>query len=206
VKRRTRHATTVLAMALLAAASAGCLKRQFPVKQQYVLKVERPDATARERIDAVLAIARVRTAPQYERKGFVYRTGELTYTDDFYNAFYVPPAALVRTALYDWLSSSGAFRHVTDSTGLVRSDLTLEVRLDDFYVDLRRGISAEAIVRMTVTLVDSSLARPVVVFEKTYEESDPVDRDRPAGYAVAWGIALSRLLARVEADVASAAR
>ncbi|TFH28926.1 MAG: hypothetical protein E4H00_07930 [Myxococcales bacterium] len=190
----------------LAIPATSCLRRQYPVKKQYVVDVSRPGAAMVPEGKAILSIARVRTEPQYDRKSFVYRTGEYRYADDFYNTFYVPPSTLIRVTMFDWISASGVFAYVIAPESLVQREYTLESRLQSFYIDRRPEVEPGAVVAFTVTLVNSSSARGKVLFEKSYEEREPITGKNESAYVTAWAAALARALAKVELDLAAAVR
>jgi len=196
-----RAVTTLLLIAVTGGAFAGCLRREFPERRQYVLSVERT-AAARTGSKAVIKVGRVRAEPQYERKGFVYRTGEATYTDDFYNAFYVSPAQMVRSTMHDWLTASGVFATVAEVDSLVGADWLLESRLVDFYVDKRTAGDERAVVRLAVTLVDARKSPPRAAFERTYEEVATA-AGSGRGYVDAWSTALARVYQRIESDLSA---
>ena len=124
MRARPRIVVSMLLLIALAATVAGCFRRQFPERRLYVLNVERTEV-ARARSSAVVRVGRVRAEPQYERKGFVYRTGDSTFADDFYNAFYVSPAQMVRSTMHEWLAASGMFTLVADVDSLVGADWLL---------------------------------------------------------------------------------
>lgn len=198
--------SVMLVAVSLALGSASCFRREFPVRRQYVIATVRPELAAPKADGAVLSLARVRTQPQYDRKGFVYRTSDLTFTDDFYNNFYVTPATMVRTAIYEWLAASGAFRLVVDAETLAASDYVLETRLDHFYVDLRPDVERASVVAFTATLLRSGREKSAPVLMRSYEEREPVEGKGADADAAAWSVALKRALSRLEADVALAAR
>jgi ABC-type uncharacterized transport system auxiliary subunit len=196
-----RLAVTLLLFVVSASVGTGCFRREFPERRQYVLNVERA-TPARSGSKTVVKVGRVRAEPQYERKGFVYRTGEATYADDFYNAFYVSPAQMVRSTMYDWLAASRLFATVADVDSLVGADWLLESRLMDFYVDKRTPGDERAVVRLAVTLVDARKSPPRSVFERTYEEAASA-AGSGKGYVDAWSAALTRVYARMETDLAA---
>jgi ABC-type uncharacterized transport system auxiliary subunit len=201
MRARPRIVVSLLLLIALAATVAGCFRRQFPERRLYVLNVERTEV-ARSRSSAVVRVGRVRAEPQYERKGFVYRTGESTYADDFYNAFYVSPAQMVRSAMHEWLAASGMFTMVADVDSLVGADWLLESRLMDFYLDKRVDGEERAVVRLAVTLVDARKSPPRATLERTYEETANA-ASGGQGYVDAWSVALARVYARMEADLAA---
>jgi ABC-type uncharacterized transport system auxiliary subunit len=202
MRARGQIIATSLLLAVSASLATGCFRRQFPERRQYVVSVERP-APAHTGSKMVIKVGRVRAEPQYERKGFVYRTGELTYSDDFYNAFYVSPAQMVRSTMQQWLVTSGLFVSVADVDSLIGADWLLESRLLDFYVDRRMQEDERAVVRLAVTLVDGTKAPPRAIFERTYEEAASATGGG-RGYVDAWGAALAKVYARMEADLAAA--
>jgi ABC-type uncharacterized transport system auxiliary subunit len=201
MRARPRIVASLLLVVALAPVMTGCFRRQFPERRLYVLNVARTEV-ARSRSSAVLRLSRVRAEPQYERKGFVYRTGESTYADDFYNAFYMSPEQIVRSTMHEWLAASGVFAMVADVDSLVGVDWVLESRLMDFYVDKRLAGDERAVVRLAVTLVDARRSPPRAMLERTYEEVASA-AGGGQGYIDAWSAALTRVYARMEDDLAS---
>jgi ABC-type uncharacterized transport system auxiliary subunit len=201
MRARPRIVASLLLFVALAAVVTGCFRRQFPERRLFVLNVERTEV-ARSRSSAVVRVGRVRAEPQYERKGFVYRTGDSTYADDFYNAFYVSPAQMVRSTMHEWLAASGMFTLVADVDSLVGADWLLESRLMDFYLDKRVDGEARAVVRLAVTLVDARKSPPSARLERTYEETANA-ASGGQGYVDAWSVALARVFTRMEADLAA---
>lgn len=197
----------IAAVLLLVVASGsfagGCFRRQFPERRQYVLQVER-DGPPRAASTVVIKVGRVRAEPQYERKGFVYRTGEATYADDFYNAFYVSPAQMVRSTLQHWIAASQLFATVAEVDSLVSADWLLESRLLEFYVDKRSPKAEQTVVRLAITLVDALSSPPRPIHEATYEEAASVSGRGGQRYVDAWSEALSKIFGRLEADLALA--
>lgn len=201
MRARQRIVAALLLFVALAPVVTGCFRRQFPERRLFVLNVERT-AVARPPSSAVVRVGRVRAEPQYERKGFVYRTGDSTFADDFYNAFYVTPAQMVRSSMYEWLAASGMFAVVADVDSLVGADWLLESRLMDFYLDKRSDGEERAVVRLAVTLVDARKSPPSARLERTYEETASAT-EGGQGYVDAWSVALARVLARLEEDLAA---
>lgn len=198
---RGRIVASLLLLGASASLASGCFRRQFPERRQYVVSIARP-VPGRAGSRLVLKVGRVRAEPQYERKGFVYRTGELTYSDDFYNAFYVSPSQMVRSTMQQWLVTSGLFASVADVDSLIGADWLLESRLLDFYVDKRMPEEERAVVRLAVTLVDGTTAPPRAIFERTYEEVATA-AGSGRGYVDAWSAALAKVYARMETDLAA---
>lgn len=200
---RGRTAAVLFLVVACGSLAGGCFRRQFPERRQYVLQVER-EAPPRSASAIVIKVGRVRAEPQYERKGFVYRTGEATYADDFYNAFYVSPAQMVRSTMQNWIAASQLFASVADVDSLVSAEWLLESRLLEFYVDKRSPEAAQAVVSLAVTLVDAMSSPPRPIYEATYDETSIASGSSGRRYVDAWSEALSRVCERLEADLALA--
>jgi ABC-type uncharacterized transport system auxiliary subunit len=196
MRARPRIVASLLLFVALAAVVTGCFRRQFPERRLFVLNVERTEV-ARSRSSAVVRVGRVRAEPQYERKGFVYRTGDSTYADDFYK-FRQPGADGPRCTS----GGVGPVHPRADVDSLVGADWLLESRLMDFYLDKRVDGEARAVVRLAVTLVDARKSPPSARLERTYEETASATGGGQ-GYVDAWSVALARVFARMEADLAT---
>ena len=189
--------------ALALVGTSGCFRRQFPTQHHFVIDVERP-AAPRAAVAGVLQLRPVSAAPQYDRKSFVYRTGDVTFVDDFYNAFYVPPTRMLASLARNWLGSSGLFTAVVGLDSASRAQWLLELRLSDLYVDRRREDAHATVVGIEMTLLELTKTGPTAVFEQRYLESEPATERNGDAYVQAWGIALGRVFSRMESGLAGA--
>jgi hypothetical protein len=169
------------------AAFAGSFERRL-----FVLNVERTEV-ARSPSSAVVRVGRVRRAAVRAR-GFVNR--RLYVRRRLYNAFYVSPAQMMRSTMHEWLAASGMFNSKT-STARGRG-LAVESRLMDF-TSTSGSTEARAVVRLAVTLSTRG-SRPRAQTERTYEETATGGGQ---AYVDAWSVALARVYARMEADLAA---
>jgi len=202
--RVSRRTVVVLALALLALTGAsGCFRREFPSKRQYVIAVDR-SGPPRPRSAGVLRLSHVSASVQYDRKSFVYRTGELTYADDFYNAFYVPPTRLVNAIVSRWLEASGLFSAVVDSASIASADWTMELRIAELYVDQRDKKAPAAVAGIEATVLPAGRSKVEPILERRYSESEPASARNGDAYVAAWGTAFARVLTKLEADLAVA--
>jgi uncharacterized lipoprotein YmbA len=186
---------------LTAVGTSGCFRRQFPTQRHYVIDVERP-AAPRAAGSGILQLRPVSAAPQYDRKSFVYRTSDLTFVDDFYNAFYVPPTRMLSGVAHRWLGNSGLFTAVVSVDSASTAQWMLELRLSDLYVDRRHQGEHVAVAGVEMTLLELGKAGPKAVFEQRYLESEPAVERNGDAYVEAWGLALGRVLSRLETDLA----
>ena len=199
-----RGVGTVLLASLTALAvvgTSGCFRRQFPTQRHFVIDVERT-AAPRAAVSGFLQLRPVSAAAQYDRKSFVYRTSDVTFVDDFYNAFYVPPTRMLSSVAHRWLGSSGLFTAVVSVDSASTAQWMLELRLSDLYVDRRHEGQHTAVAGVEMTLLELGKSGPKAVFEQRYLESEPTAERNGDAYVKAWGLALGRVLSRMENDLA----
>ena len=63
----------------------------------------------------------VRVAPAFASPPLVYRTGEVQYSSDFYNAFIAEPGPLLGASMAEWLDRAGPFKTVSQPGGPVNA-------------------------------------------------------------------------------------
>jgi len=186
-------------VAVLGAGCAGVLDRQPPEKQRFVLAPGRPDPVSGPRAGA-LRVGVVRVSSPFANRGFVRRSGEATFANDFYNEFAAPPGTLLRDVLVSWL------REGTHFTTVVRGseappDWLLEVDLEALYGDLRDAAAPQATIAFAARLLDARAAAASTVFEKHYAATELAGDGSPPALVAAWNRALGRLLADLAADL-----
>jgi ABC-type uncharacterized transport system auxiliary subunit len=157
-------------------------------------QVERPGG-------GVLRVHRIRAAPLFERKSFVYRTDTETYVNDFYNEFYAPPGMLVREAVEEWFDRLSVFSAVISPGGGPDPDWLLEGRIEKLYADLRNGNAPGAVLEIEFSLVDTESSRPEIAFQNTYSVTTEASNRSATAIAAAWSESLTQILAEFEADL-----
>jgi ABC-type uncharacterized transport system auxiliary subunit len=200
--RAAHRRRTALALAALVAEAGGCLTRSYPEKQRFVLALERPGEPVASGA-GVLEVRRVRVAPPFEQKSFVYRTGESTFTEDFYHEFFAPPGLLVQGAALAWLEQAGLFESVT-ATGDLGVAWRLELEVDLLYADLRDASAPSGVIAMRAKLLDTRASAVEVPLRRRYAAEIAAADARPASLARAWSAALGEILGELEADLAAA--
>lgn len=205
----------VACIAIVASASTvACLSRTPPEKKLYVLTVD-PAArtanlppvasagtsTAQEGRGAVLRVRRVRVSPLFDRKRFVYRTGEARFEDDFYTEFFATPGVLLRNAILDWMEPSPVFGRVLRAPGAEGADWTLEAQVHRFYVDARDSEAPRTVVEIEFTLIDARSTDLEVVLRRTYAAETEVAEPSGDAIVAGWSRSLSRLLSDLERDL-----
>jgi uncharacterized lipoprotein YmbA len=191
-----------------------CISKSYPEKQRYVIEVKRPASTGEaapastapeKDADAtgstILQLGRVRVSPLFERKGFVYRSSDTTYEQDFYKEFYASPAALVRKATLDWMLSSQIFSSVRPTISAADADWILDADIHELYVDTRDGNRARAVVAIEFSLLDATSPELAVVFHKMYSAQAALSDGSGLAIVAAWTESLSQILSELEADL-----
>ncbi|HSE83385.1 MAG TPA: hypothetical protein VLB01_02410 [Thermodesulfobacteriota bacterium] len=109
-------------------ALTGCAKieRSYPERNYYILNVSNTDLNSSPASEGVLEIRRLTISPTFTTREFFYRKGNLSYVSDFYNQFFRPPVMLITEETRKWLSESGLFKYVLDSSNSTRPDYVLE--------------------------------------------------------------------------------
>ena len=98
----------IAACLTVAAAASGCvdLKKTYPEKRSFVLDVGAPPQEAPSKGALVLKINKFRVSPLFAGRAMVYRIADLQYESDFYDEWFVAPAALITQQAQRWLSAS----------------------------------------------------------------------------------------------------
>jgi cholesterol transport system auxiliary component len=208
MRTEVRWAFVLTATAALAFGAA-CITKSYPEKQRYVFELSRnpthrPDVAAKkpgpEEL-GVLRVRRVRVSPLFERKRFVYRTGENTFEDDFYREFFAPPGVLLRSAILDWLETSRVFSSVLKDPKAREADWTLEAKVHEFYVDARNPDALQTVLEMDFTLFDARSPDLHVVFQKEYSTGSDLSGKSGEAIMAGWAQSLSKVLSKLETDL-----
>ncbi len=196
----------VLLAAGLAAFTLGCLSRSQPEKERHVLALQRPVQVGApgEPLppgEDVLKVRRLRVSPLFERKGFVYRTGDTTFEDDFYREFYSAPGVVMVEATIRWFQASPAFASTVRDADSERPDWILRGDVQELYVDLRG--QREAVIAAEFVLLDARERSRDVALRESYTARVPVSGKSGEAIADAWSRGLSSILTELEHDIHS---
>jgi uncharacterized lipoprotein YmbA len=191
-----------VAAAALAGCAATLIERKAPEKQRFVLDPE-PPPVASAPLEGALRVERVRVAPLFDHKGFVYRTGEDTWASDFYHEFFAPPGDVLREAFLTALEEASLFRSIQRDS-LPHPDWSLAIEVERLYGDRRDGGKPVAVLDLEAKLVDSRGAARTVVWNQRYVQMEPVADGSPQALVDAWSRALGRTLATLAEDLRGA--
>ncbi len=191
------------ALLVLAAAVAGCsLKKQSPAKLRYLVEAKRSGEPKTATGQATLRVRSLQIATPFEGRGFVYRNSDQNYETDFFREFLVAPQPMLTEQVRQWLGASGLFRAVLGPASKLDSTYSLEGNVTALYGDFRETAAAKAVLEIHFLLVNDQGPSPQIVFQKSLrQEAQPDDRS-PDALVKAWGIALAKVLADLERDLA----
>ena len=188
----------------LALSTAGCLSstfvKRYPQKQRYSLVVSRA-VEPRTAGKTILRVGRVRIAPLFERKSFVYRFDDATYKEDFYNEFVTPPGVAIQGALREWMVRSAVFASVIDPGANADADWLLEARVERLYADLSNLRAPKTVFAVDYVLRDARSVGLDVVYRRSYGSVVPLSGSEPKTIALGWGEAVSQTLEELESDL-----
>lgn len=195
-----------LTLAVLALVFAtGCVGSAFkrpPVEKRYFdLEIQRSGTQAPKAGAPVLAVRRVQVSPRYEGRELVYRTGPTSFTSDYYNLFFVPPAQMLTQDLRQWLDRSGLFARVVDAGSLVRPDLVLEANAAVFCGDYSTK-PGKAVVEVQFLLLDEGSADMAILFSRDYQREVAVSGGEPKDLVAGLRQAVAAIYADLEKDLA----
>lgn len=181
----------------------GSLNKPYPSKETFGLTTsELPPAASRH--EALLRVERVRIAPPYDTRMFVYRLSETQYQTDYYNAFVDDPERLLTAELVRRLSQAGLFAAVLEPTANIETPLRMETSVMDYYADFRDKASPRAVVRARVLLVLDRVDATAVQAEWLVEKSAPIRGTHASDIADAWGRAVSEMITEIASRLADA--
>lgn len=191
----------LLVIAILALAGCVDLKSAYPEKKFYTLEAERSGAARPTAEATVLRIRRFSASKAVEGSEIVFRTGENEYESDFYNVFFVPPAAQLTEQAHRWIGNSRLFATVVGTGSSIAETHILEGHVIALHGDRRNRDAPKAILEAQFMLIDVSADPARVLLQKGYREMLPVPKDEVDGFVRTWREGLAKILASLEADL-----
>ncbi len=190
-----------LLAAMLLAACANPLSRPYPEKRLYVLESRRAGALPAPARGRTLVVRGVTAAPGMEGRGLVTRLPGNVQQSDFWNEFFVVPAAMVHDALRHWLSDSGLFAAVLDQGSTGRADLALETMLVAALADGSDPAAPVARVHLQTLLLGLDRTPPRIIARGDYDRRVTLPSLAPEVVVPGLSQALGLALADLEADL-----
>ncbi len=193
---------------LLPLAAAGCidLKSGYPEKRFYTLEAARTAQARSGAEGSVLRVRRFACSRLFEGSELVARTADSEYESDFYNVFFVPPAAQVTEQAQRWLGASKLFGSVVGTGSSLAETHILEGNVIALYADRRAPQPARAVIEVQFLLLAVSSDPAAVLHQKSYRQEIALAKDDAEGLVRGWSGGLSKILAALEEDLSKNAR
>lgn len=194
----------VLLVLIAACVSAGCVKLERPSldRKYYTLDVVRADKQ-KNKINTVknLIVRRTKISPCYEDRDFVYKVGESAFEADYYNSYFVPPAAMITQELRIWMGNSGIFANVLGPDSMGTGELLLEGIVNSIYGDYS-GSEPKAVIRMQFALLDNANSDLPIIYSRDFSREIPIDSTGPAALIKAMNSGFNEIFVELEKDLA----
>ncbi len=180
---------------LLPLVVAGCLSRELPPANHYLLSLqgETPKA-ARAASSEVLKLAPLRSVRPFATTGLIYRRGGVDQNQYAFNRWADSPTRMLALLLTEALNRSGLYRAVLPPGTGLRADLRLEGMLFDFSLHLEAD-DPHAVAEARFLLVDGRTKQ--VLAGRRFRVSEPLERETPESGALALNRAANRLAAEL---------
>lgn len=196
---------TLISAALLAllVAAAGCgniLSKPYPEKTRYAFAVVMPAETRPAGTLPPLRIATIRANPPYDGLSLVYKTGDSTFSADYYNTFVALPDRLLSGEVETYLSRCGVFSTVS-SSAMTTYRYVLEGDVVQLYGDFTSKSAPTAVISMRFFLIDDENAAAKVLLQKTYSRSEPITAATPEALLLGWNRGLGMILGQLAGDI-----
>jgi uncharacterized lipoprotein YmbA len=183
--------------------AAGCsLSKPYPDKTLHAIEVGQPPAATGSPSLAAVRIDRVRVAEPFNDTTFVYKIGDSKYTMDYYNGFIAEPGRLLTGELSEWLANSKVFSSVLTGDSAADSQLLLQTNVMELYGDFSSD-QPKAVIAARFFLLDVGAGHSRVIFDKSYQESEPITGKDSDALIKGWQAATRRIFTSLVADLRS---
>ena len=200
---------THLALAISAAlAIAGCsIGKPIPQATTYVVEPPMPALSpASERRAQSMRMGNVRVAAAFSGNALVYRTGDVQFVSDPYQAFIADPAAMLGSRMAEWLDRAGPFKSVAQPESARPAAFVLEATATELYGDFRPGQPPAAVVAVQFTLIDQTGPRPAIALERSIGSRIVIAEATPDALVRGYGTALAEILSQLASELQQLSR
>ena len=194
----------ILAALVIVSALVACsLSRPSVARRTFLLEPSPPPMASVQKLQT-LRVGLINAAAPYRGKAFVYRQDELKFEADYYNEFFVAPAAMLSEVTAQALAAANVFRRTISPGASEVGDYVLDGFASELYGDLRDPSKPVAAVAITFYLSPANALVPNVIWSREYRQRVPVAATTPDAFARAWNAALSTILADLARDLSAA--
>ena len=196
------RAAACLALGLITACAVGCgMSRPYPEKALFALDPGQAPQAARPASPATVLIRSVYVASPFDAQTFFYKRGGLQYELDYYNGFVAAPEQLLTGSLLMWMGQSGLFAATVESGSRMTAPYVLEANVTEMYGDYSDAKAPKARMAASFFLLDVRPVDAVIVFQKSYHASAPINGVGPGAVAAAINAAYRSILVELSGDL-----
>lgn len=182
-------------MTLAGSLLSGCLSRPALSRQLFTFSIPTNDSSAVVTNGRVLAIRLINVATPFAGQSFVYSTGELSYEQDPYAQFLVPPEESLAQPVRSYLRQSEKFQTVVEPESALKPNLVVEISTPQLYGDFRNRSAPAAVLTMTFAFFEAPDGLPgKMISEKSYAGRIPLKSRTAAALMAGWDDGLRRIL------------
>lgn len=203
-----RPRVIVLICVSIVAFLSGCSvpRRDSITKQTYLLKVEHPEVSIEQPVGACFNIRVTRVAPAFSGSQLVYRTGPVSFEQDYYHSYLSAPDEQLDEIVNRWFRDGKQFVCRVDAETRQQT-INMEPHLDELYADFQDPAAPASVVQMHFYLsrYDPGCGCPIEILKKSYSARTPLPSPKPTSDEVVSGLSLSiaQILLEVEEDIAA---
>ena len=181
----------------------GCatLEKNYPERNYYIFNISNEDKNLTPISGGVLEVRRFEISPSFASREFVYRNGDLSYESDFYNQFFRLPGQLITEQVRKWLSESGQFKYVVDSSNNVDANYILEGNVSELYGDFRTPNTPKAVMGIQFFLIEETSTNPQITFQNNYRREVVLSSNSAGELVKGWNEALQQILTALAGDL-----
>ncbi|MFZ5564305.1 MAG: ABC-type transport auxiliary lipoprotein family protein [Thermodesulfobacteriota bacterium] len=202
--------TRRLLLGALALTMAGCIDlaglKQPPMQTAYYVLEYEPAAIAAEPVPAVVRVNRFTAAPLFSTTGMIYKKKSFQTEAYVYHRWHTAPADMVSHLLARDMERSGLFPAVFGPTGSTLASYAVEGHIETFLED-DTADPWQAELRLTIVLTDlraTGDGAAAVLFQKSYQATEPCPRNHPRAFAEAMSRAMANVSREIITDICQA--
>ena len=192
-------------LCLLLLAIAACApKKKPPERNFFVLETNRQAGETWDEPRGILSVRGFDVSPGFRGKEIVYRTERGRSQSDFYNQYFISPGPMLTDVSRQWLDDSGMFEAVISMGSHKEADYILEGSVTSLYGDFQEGDEPASVLRMQFLLLEDDRLDYQMLMHRTYKERVTLTGSGAEHVVQGLNKALTRILTRLEKDMASA--
>ena len=193
----------ILIIVILFLIPTSCAPKKPPIERNhFILEPEKFPREKPPSVSAVLSIRNFKVSPGYQGRELIYKKECGRSSRDFHNHYFISPGPMLTQAIRDWLDDYGPFEAVIPLSSHKQPDYILEGAVVSMFGDFQNPDKPKAVMRVQFLLLRAEGLDYELIMHGTYHEEVLMDRPGAAPMVSALNECLSRILVRLEKDLA----